>query len=261
MYSFRDLTQNASNTNEIPLEAVSFGGICLDEAIQGFTTLDIQGRYEFQQSFTAPTKVGDGDYYLNSRIESKTISVNFWLQANNINDFNDKVTKLKQILSQKQQQLSFKDESHWHYIATVSSLNFDDDSLTPTGKITFKCCSPFKFKDVTTISGSGSQIVINDNDLFYLQTPKYLKFTADNTAPSFQVSTNDGKQISSITGVKKGDIVEINFNDLTYLVNSDSQLMNVDLSSNFSDFYIKNGTVITFNSSGTYEMKYEVKRL
>lgn len=261
MINFRDLTEFSDNNTELPLEAVSFGGICLDKEIDGFITLDISGRDEFQQSFTAPTKVGDGDYYLDSRIEAKSIVVNFWLRSSDVKDYNVKLSKLKSILSQKQQRLSFADESNWHYIATVSSLNIDDDSLNPTGKITFRCCDPYKYQNVKSISGSGNSLTINDEDLSYKQIPLSMVFRPDSTQGCFEMTTSEGKCFRTITAINTNDEIEIDFEKLTYIVNKQDQLMNIDLKSNFGDFYIQNGTTITFNSSGSYEMKYEVKQL
>lgn len=75
--------------------AFSYGGHCLDSSVDGFTTLSVSGRGGFTRAVTATDLASDGAKYLSSRIESKKLTVNFFLQASSLSDLADKTGKLK----------------------------------------------------------------------------------------------------------------------------------------------------------------------
>ena len=81
--------------------AFSYGGHCLDSSVDGFTTLSVSGRGGFTRAVTATDLASDGAKYLSSRLESKKLTIKFFLKSVSLTDLMAKVGKLKRILSAK----------------------------------------------------------------------------------------------------------------------------------------------------------------
>lgn len=248
------------NPEEKPVEALNYGGHWLDDEVPGFQTLVTTGRQTFQRQVNATSRVGDGDAYLSSRLEAKKIEVMFNFKADNIDEYNQRLDKLKQILYQPNQPFYFADKQEYHFMGTASELTLDKDTLSTTGKIVLTVPDPYQYGSGKHVTGSGSTINIIDSELNYPQTPKKLTFTPSSTVANLAIVCN-GKQIKLSVGAPSGQPVVIDFDSLNVSINNVDSLMDVTLDSNLSDFYIQNGSVIQMNASGSYDLIYEVKTL
>lgn len=261
MYDFRDLRPRAEPSPSLPLEAICYAGKWLDNEISEFTTLVTEGRGGFERELNAPSRAGDGDLYLSSRLRSRKITVIFALNCSNVNSYNNAVNKLNQLTYPSNVEVKFNDDRNYHYIGIVTNISFDSQLLTTTGKIEIMCSDPYKYSDPKTINFNSINYIISDTELNYQQTPRTIEFTPANTISKFEARTNTGKVLTLNTTISSGTKIIIDFNDLTIKVNNSSRLMDLNLKSNFSDFYIQNGTQITVNTYGQFKLVYEVKRL
>lgn len=132
--------------------------------------------------------------------------------------------------------------------------------MNTTGKIELSLTDPYLHGNAKTITGSGTQIKINDGDLAYPQTPTKLTFTPTKAVANLTI-TCDGKKISLSVGVDAGQAVVIDFDNLNLSINAVDNLMGLTLDSNLSDFYITNGSTISINAAGNYKLEYEVQQL
>ena len=82
--------------------AFSYGGHCLDSSVDGFTTLSVSGRGGFTRAVTATDLASDGAKYLSSRLESKKLTIKFFLKSVSLTDLMAKVGKLKSELDRAQ---------------------------------------------------------------------------------------------------------------------------------------------------------------
>lgn len=261
MYDFHDLNINRKiETEPLPAEALNYGGHWLDREIGGYMTLSTSGRNEFSRQINSADRVNDGAVYLSSRIESKKITVTFQLLASTIEQYNERLKKLKQLLFQPNQPFYFADLQQYHFVGTASALTLDSETLNTTGKIELSLTDPYLHGNVKTIAGSGTQINVNDNELIYPQTPTKLTITPTKAVANLVVACND-KNISLSVGVDAGQVVVIDFDSLNLSINDVDNLMGLALDSNLSDFYISNGSVISINATGSYKLDYEVKQL
>lgn len=261
MYKFRDLSIDREYVpEELPVEALNYGGHWLDDEVPGFQTLVTSGRQTFQRQVNATSRVGDGDTYLSSRLESKKIEVMFNFKASDIDEYNKRLDKLRQILYQPNQPFYFADEQQYHFVGTASELNLDKDTLNTTGKITLTVSDPYRYGETKSISGVGVNITISDSELNYPQTPKTLIFTPTMATSNLKITCGD-KKIELSIGVSAGQPVKIDFDNLNVSINNVDSLMDVTLDSNLGDFFIQDGSNIEFNANGNYELTYEVKRL
>ena len=261
MYDFHDLNINRKiETEPLPAEALNYGGHWLDREIDGYMTLSTSGRNEFSRQINSADRVDDGAVYLSSRIESKKITVTFQLLASTIEQYNERLKKLKQLLFKPNQPFYFADLQQYHFVGTASALTLDSETLNTTGKIELSLTDPYLHGNAKTITGSGTQIKINDGDLAYPQTPTKLTFTPTKAVANLVVACAD-KKISISVGVDAGQAVVIDFDNLNLSINAVDNLMGLTLDSNLSDFYITNGSTISINAAGNYKLEYEVQQL
>ena len=74
LYDFHDLEPRGEpNASFLMPETLTYNGHCLDQEIPRFYTMSTDGRNNFERELNAPAKVGDGNYYLSSRIKERTI--------------------------------------------------------------------------------------------------------------------------------------------------------------------------------------------
>ncbi|HJA23532.1 MAG TPA: phage tail family protein [Candidatus Limosilactobacillus intestinavium] len=261
MYKFRDLSIDREYIpDELPVEALNYGGHWLDREVPGFQTLVTSGRQVFQRQVNATSRVGDGDTYLSSRIESKKIEVMFNFKSDDVSEYNKRLDKLRQFLYQPNQPFYFADEQEYHYIGTVSELSLDKDVLNTTGKIVLTVSDPYQYGKDKRLTGVGVNVSVVDDELKYPQTPKTLVFTPTTTTSNLKIMCGN-KKIELSIGVGAGQPVRVDFDNLNVSINNVDSLMDVTLDSNLSDFFIQNGSSVQFNANGNYELTYEVKKL
>lgn len=241
--------------------AFSYGGHCLDSSVDGFTTLSVSGRGGFTRAVTATDLASDGAKYLSSRIESKKLTVNFFLQASSLSDLSDKTGKLKKLLSVRNTEVSFADDGY-RYTGTVTSLTFDDTTLHPTGTIEITLSDPYCYSAEKTITGTGTSVNLSEyDDTGFANLPAAIEFTPSEGISTFQVTSNQGKHFLLNQSVSAGKKIVVDFRTLSCTVDGANVLSSVSLNSNFADFTIDKNTVLTFNADGRYLVRFEVKKL
>jgi len=241
--------------------AFSYGGHCLDSSVDGFTTLSVSGRGGFTRAVTATDLASDGAKYLSSRIESKKLTVNFFLQASSLSDLADKTGKLKKLLSVRNTEVSFADDGY-RYTGTVTSLTFDDTTLHPTGTIEITLSDPYCYSAEKTITGTGTSVNLSEyDDTGFANLPAAIEFTPSEGISTFQVTSNQGKHFLLNQSVSAGKKIVVDFRTLSCTVDGANVLSSVSLNSNFADFTIDKNTVLTFNADGRYLVRFEVKKL
>ena len=228
----------------------------------GFRTLTVKGRHDFSRDINAPEMPNDGNLYLDSRIEYRSLKIEFHLRAASVAEFNSAVAKLQQILYQPQVQVRFADQPGYYFIGTAS-LSFDEPTINTKGTITITCSDPYRYSDAQTISGNGlMDVVIGNSQLTYPVKPKKFQCIAANSGSSVELyNQSAGKKFIAHIAYSAGDTIVINFADLDFQINHVSHLMDIDLSSNMEDFFIQNGNRLTCNVNGSYSLEYEVKQL
>lgn len=260
MYEFNDLSPRGEPFGSpVGIEAVTYDGHQLDSEINGFLTLFVEGREDFKRDINSAESSGDGTYYLSSRIEERELVVNFTLESNSIDEYNSSMKLLKQILRVPNKAISFADDPEYHFIGTPK-LEVDAGTLNPKGTITFTVNNPFKIGNRVTVNGTTS-VAISNSEMVFEQLPDTIKLIMQSSVSVLNIINSSGKIFKTTTGLNSGDVVEIDFNSLTYIVNKADQTGNVALSANFGDFYIKDGDMLTVNGECTIELKYSVKSL
>lgn len=241
--------------------AFSYNGQCLDSSVDGFITLSVTGRGGFTRAVTATDLASDGAKYLSSRLESKKLTIKFFLKSVSLADLMAKLGKLKQITAAKNTVVSFADDPLYKYVGTVTSVTLDDTTLHPTGSIEVMLSDPYCYSIARQKTGTGKTVAFADCDSEFSNTPLSVEFTPSSVISSFQMTSNQGKKFLLNQAVSAGKKIVVDFRTLSCTVNGANVLSSVSLNSNFADFTIDKNTVLTFNSSGEYTVRFEVKKL
>lgn len=263
MYKFRDLRKvRGPSEGTRPIEAICFNGHWLDDEIEAFETLNVEGRNDFKRSINAQELSEDGNMYLSSRIPAKQLKVNFYWKTQNIEAYNDGLKKLKFILYQPEAKVKFLDETDFYYIGTVEELALEEPTLTTKGSITINCSDPYKFSDAKEIESFDSQFTINDKDLIYPNKPKKITITPNADGANVEIDNlTAGKKLMATLAFTKSQKIVFDFDNLDFSVDNVSHLIDLDLASNFDDFLIKDGDQIKISVAGTCQLEYEAKQL
>lgn len=241
--------------------AFSYGGHCLDNSVDGFITLSVTGRGGFTRAVTATDLASDGAKYLSSRLESKKLTIKFFLKSASLADLMAKLGKLKRITAAKNTAVSFADDPLYKYVGTVTSVTLDDTTLHPTGSIEATLSDPYCYSIARQKTGTGKTVAFADYDSEFPNIPLSVEFTPTSAISAFQMTSNQGKKFLLNQSVSAEKKIVVDFRTLSCTVNGASVLSSVSLNSNFADFTIDKNTVLTFNAIGEYTVRFEVKKL
>ena len=167
MYKFIDTIESQDNT-ELPSEALCINGVYIENEIEGYRTLSVEGR-ELLESEVSNIQIGnqDGRRYKQKRDESRTIQVNYQMLSNSPEDFREKFNKLCSLISVEQAELVFRDEQDKYFIGTKESVgDVDPGRLNVVGSFSFTCTDPYKYKTTektATNNGTATEITLKND--------------------------------------------------------------------------------------------------
>ena len=120
---------------------------------------------------------------------------------------------------------------------------------------------PYCYSITRQKTGTGKTVAFADYDSEFSNIPLSVEFTPSSAISSFQMTSNQGKHFLLNQSVSAEKKIVVDFRTLSCTVNGASVLSSVSLNSNFADFTIDKNTVLTFNASGEYTVRFEVKKL
>ena len=146
MYNFVDTTETPGAL-PLPAEAMSYGGVYIENEIEGYRTLYVEGRETITANIdVTETQTRHGASFRNMRYEPRTLTVGFQLISPTATAMMASYNKLLHILSQKQAQIIFNDEQDKYYTGTKTKItNTPPGRLAVTGEIEIYCADPFKY--------------------------------------------------------------------------------------------------------------------
>ena len=166
MYNFVDTVSKQSST-ELPSEALCINGVYIENEIDGYRTLSVEGR-ELLESEVGNIQIGnqDGRRYRQKRDEVRTIQINYQMLSNSPEDFREKFNKLCALINNEESKLIFLDEPDKYYIGTKESIgDVDSGRLNVKGSFTFTCSDPYKYKITEkTANNEGGKVITLQND-------------------------------------------------------------------------------------------------
>ena len=154
LYNFTD-TSNYTPGMNIPGEAVSIGGVVLENEIDGYRTLFVKGRESLSAEIKSTERGADGSVYHGKRYPERVITVGFQMLAKTDADYRNKFNKLAQLLNVEQAEIIFNDEPDKYFVGTPGEVGeIEPGRNKVTGEFQIVCADPFKYsvdlKEVTT---------------------------------------------------------------------------------------------------------------
>ena len=120
MYDFIDINE-VSEGAILPSEALKINGEYIENIVQGYRTLAVQGREALSPEVsTIETGIRDGSKVQNKRFPARTIIVTYQLSAKSNEAFRDAYNALAQILNVDEAELVFNDEPDKFFVGTPS---------------------------------------------------------------------------------------------------------------------------------------------
>ena len=149
MYNFIDTTE-ASEVAILPSEALRINGQYIENLIQGYRTLNVQGREALSAELDYfETGVRDGSKLKSKRYPARIITVSYQLIAESNEAFREAYNQLGQILNVEDAELIFNDEKDKYYIGTPETIGAVPPGRNAvTGEFEILCLDPFKYSVV-----------------------------------------------------------------------------------------------------------------
>jgi len=260
LYEFRDLSKQASASN-LPSEALTFGGINIDKELAGYRTLNVSGRENFTRTLNTASSTADGELFISSKLDTNEITIKYLLNADTVDDFNQKFIKLKNLLQGEEKPFFFADETQYIRYGTVTSLSIENAGvLSTTGAIVIKMSDPYRYSSSKSASGA-STITVSDTELMYQQGIDTLTLTVG-TATNTLVMTIDSYKMTLNGSFPVDTVLKIDFVNKTIMNGVASVLNTIDITkTDIFEAKIKNGSVMSCANAKAISMTYRDKIL
>ena len=146
MYTFIDTTE-MPKSGELPTEALQLNGDYLENLIEGYRTLTVQGREALSGEVSTETAgLRPGTVYVSRKYPERVITVKYQLSCRSAEAFREAYNKLASILDLEEARLIFADEPDKYFIGTPGVLEeVEPGKNTVVSTIQFVCADPFKY--------------------------------------------------------------------------------------------------------------------
>lgn len=146
MYTFIDTTE-MPKSGELPTEALQLNGDYLENLIEGYRTLTVQGREALSGEVSTETAgLRPGTVYVSRKYPERVITVKYQLSCRSAEAFREAYNKLASILDLEEARLIFADEPDKYFIGTPGILEeVEPGKNTVVSTIQFVCADPFKY--------------------------------------------------------------------------------------------------------------------
>lgn len=238
--------------------ALTFDGHLLDEEIESFMTVNVEGRQLLSPKLDTVSIPGrNGDIILGVTYPAREITVHFMISDYKNAYFLEKIRKLNEILyTENEVKFSFKDEDGYR-IGRLSHI--DDpayDSNIGFGKFTIHCADPFMYGHLRK----------TDSKIDRLKLKKYpvkieeIKITTSETNKIILTNKNIGTKIVLNGDFKNGNKLVITKDKIT--VNGQNRMMWLDfVNSDYHNFKLYSEDEIFVYPTANFEINYRERVL
>ena len=214
--------------------ALTYNGVLLDDVIDGYTTINVDGRGLFSPSLNVVTVPGkDGGFVLDQQYPPKQITVYFLLKAFQDKVFRERLNKLHALLkSEEDVKFSFGDEKGYRLGRLSEVTNPPYNQNAGVGSFVLYCQKPFLYSDNKERNFTGSTSTIKDIEV------DSLTITCDAPADNLKITDKKtGAQLLVLESFSEGDIVLIDFQNNRITKNKANITQKVDFTkSTFTAF-------------------------
>lgn len=250
MYKFRDTIKRKHYRNLpfIPTSAMSYDGTWLEELIEGYQTLSVEGREMYSLSFESQ-EMQVGGVITNVKYPPRELTIKYKLEDKDPRILQEKFDTLKAFLiRQGDVPIIFHDDLEYTFYGRFQTAdNVPGDTNSIISSFTVLCSDPFKHGKTQSVKNKVIEV------LPYSVKPDKL---------SFKLLTEgllaiDGIYRLKSSQAKKGDLLEFDFQTGDTFLNGKVNNNLLDLDSDFRNIRLTTGTDF---SSSNYELTIQYRK-
>ncbi|MDT2895965.1 distal tail protein Dit [Lactococcus lactis] len=250
MYKFRDTTKqnHYRNLPFIPTSAMSYDGTWLEELVEGYQTLTVEGREMYSLSFESQ-EMQVGGVITNVKYPPRELTIKYKLEDSDPRSLQEKFDTLKAFLiRQKEVPIIFHDDLEYTFYGrfkTADTVAGDTNSIISS--FTVFCSDPFKRGKTQSVKNKVIEV------LPYSVKPDKLSFKLLTDG----LLANDGNYRLKSSQAKKGDLLKFDFQTGDTFLNGELNNNLLDLDSDFKNIRLKTGTDF---SSSNYDLTIQYRK-
>lgn len=265
LYDFASLDERA-NTN-MSSEALIFNNQNIDQMVEGFRTLSVDGRDNFANNVNN-IKINHRNKGINLDYDGNDIVVTFSLTSSNQYESEQRLAHLKSLLVGFEKEFSFLD-SQYYWEGTVTEFNITNPAnyLNLIGTITINTQTPFRYTRDREVSGEVingvNRVKISDPQLTSVAKPRLVQMTNGNASNKIKL-VSGSQELEFSQALPAGAVIVIDFEELTVTVNGNTNPQSggwITLHSDFGTFELKKGVDVTARGVAKLTIKYRVEVL
>lgn len=238
--------------------ALTFDGHLLDEEIESFMTVNVEGRQLLSPNLDIVNVPGrNGDVILGGTYPAREITIHFMISDYRNAYFLEKIRRLNEILyTDKEVEFKFNDEDGYR-IGRLSAT--DDpayDSNVGFGKFTIHCADPFLYGHLRKSKGKIDRLKLKK----YSVKIEEIKITASATQKLVITNKNKGTKIILNGDFNSGDEVIITKDKIT--VNGQNRMYWLDfVNSDYQNFELYSEDELMVSPSANFEISYRERSM
>lgn len=243
MHEYRSIQQDFySGNDDLPSVAMSFDGKLFEEEIDGYRTLNVSGRetlsYDIETSGSISGR--DGELMLGKDLQTRTLTIQYRLEADSNHEFQLKFRKLNWLLhTLSDVPIQFRDELDITYYGQASTMeSVPPESNTVISTFEIYCADPFKYEDERVFRGNLSEVILRSpydvkpDEIEIILKSATKKITVDNITTGRHIILNGDYKIN--------DVIKINIPENKITQNNRNIMNQLDYTeSDFHRFRVK----------------------
>ena len=238
--------------------ALTFDGYLLDEEIESFMTVNVEGRQLLSRKLETINVPGrDGDIVIGGTYPYRDIVVHFMISDYRNAYFLEKIRRLNEILyTDEEVKFNFKDEDGYRIgrLSNVSDPAYD--SNIGFGKFTIHCADPFMYGYLRKTNSKIDELKLKK----YPVKIEEIKITAPGTNKLVVTNKNRGIKIILNGDFKDADEVIITKDKIT--VNGQNRMHWLDfVNSDYQNFELYSEDEIMVSPSANFEISYRERSI
>jgi predicted phage tail component-like protein len=238
--------------------ALTFDGHLLDEEIESFMTVNVEGRQLLSRKLETVNVPGrDGDIIIGGTYPPREIAVHFMISDYRNAYFLQKIRRLNEILY-TDNEVAFKfDDEDGYRIGRLSGIEDPDyDSNLGFGKFTIHCADPFMYGQLRKTNAKIDELKLKK----YPVKIEEIKITTPATNKLVITNKNTGKKIILNGSFAAGDELIITKDKIT--VNGQNRMYWLDfVNSDYQNFELYSEDEVLVSPSTNFEVSYRERSI
>lgn len=252
MYEFKDTTiQSCEEYKERPVSAMNFNGVFLEDLIEGYQTLSVDGREMINQELLTDN-LKNGTRISSKRLPPRILTIKYKLVNNNPYELlNDYRILMRYLITDEEVDIVFNDELDVFYKGVYhSSETVPGDTTSIVSSFQIHCDNPFK-QTVKTFNTDGYIGI----DTHYDTYPLKITCTV-NSGKQLKITNNKQTIALRSNTIKSGDVIVFDFIKSKVFVNRKDSTNYLELTSDFEYFKLYQGGKVETNN-GYLSIEYK----